>query len=136
MNPALWDLFYAKLMFMSIFTGILELSRTHCVSICGLLVPLGLLMTCGTLLQLGFRQPSWRIHLSAGLATGTASLMVLHVYSWWMMGVVMGPTYVLSFLAGLFLSLNGWALVHRHSLLQVVTFFSTGTQNFYRQYRQ
>jgi hypothetical protein len=42
-----------------------------------------------------------------------ALLMVAHVFTWWIVGVVMAPTFILLFLASVCLAINGWALGDR-----------------------
>jgi ABC-type multidrug transport system permease subunit len=42
--------------------------------------------------------------------------MVLHVYTWFMIGVVMAPTYILLALGSICLGINFWAIAHPQSM--------------------
>ncbi|PZD72499.1 hypothetical protein C1752_03683 [Acaryochloris thomasi RCC1774] len=105
---------------MSIFTSLLNFSYAHCLSICGVLVPFSLLMTFTSLYHVGARHPRQHLYLTAGLASLTASFMIFHVWSWWIIGVIMVPTYILSIVAVVCLAINSWAISHQTSLLQVL----------------
>ncbi|MDC0835050.1 hypothetical protein POG22_18920, partial [Geitlerinema sp. CS-897] len=48
--------------------------------------------------------------MSAGIASLLAVAMVLHVWTWFAIGVVRVPTFVLLALASLCLGLNSWAV--------------------------
>ncbi|HLO88760.1 MAG TPA: hypothetical protein VK203_27650 [Nostocaceae cyanobacterium] len=76
-----------------------EFSRTNCIGICAFLVPAIILTTLLTIILAVIDSPQQQIWSSAGIATIFASLMVLHVYTWFVIGVVMLPTYILSSLA-------------------------------------
>jgi hypothetical protein len=89
----------------------LEFSQTHCISICALLVPANLLATLQTLLLVGFSSSGDRIRLMAGFASIYAILLILHVIAWWAIGVVMAPTFILSALGLVCISLNLWAVM-------------------------
>lgn len=100
-------------------TALFDFSHTYCIAICAALLPFSLFMTFGTLFHLGLGHPTRRVHLSAALAWTGSALMVLHVYTWLAIGVVMVPTYVLPFFAGLFTVINAWAVGHPRSLLHL-----------------
>lgn len=95
--------------------SLLAFSHTHCIAICAVLVPFNLLTTLVTLILVGTDRPS-HVWQSTGLAIAGAVLMLLHVLTWLLVGVVRIPTFVLFTLAMSCLSLNGWALWHRQSL--------------------
>ncbi|KAF3884114.1 MULTISPECIES: hypothetical protein [Nostocales] len=99
-----------------------ELSRTNCVSLCAFLVPANLVATIVTMLLTAFDRPTHQIWRSAGVATLLALIMVLHVYTWFAVGIVMAPTYILLLLALSCLLTNiGALLFQRH--------FATVTDN-------
>ena len=75
--------------------SIAEFSRTNCVSICAFLVPANLLATLTAIIFAAFRCPSHYVWQVAGLGSLFALIMVLHVYTWFLIGVVMAPTYIL-----------------------------------------
>ncbi|MFN6528064.1 hypothetical protein [Nostoc sp. ChiSLP03a] len=81
------------------FNTLAEFSRGNCVSICAFLVPANLLVTILTMSLVALRCPSTQVWQSAGIASFFASVMILHVYTWFMIGVVMAPTYILMWLA-------------------------------------
>lgn len=72
-----------------------ELSRTHCISICVFLVPANLVTTSLTIIFTALRRPQIQVKQMAGIASIFALAMILHVYTWFLVGVVMLPTYIL-----------------------------------------
>ncbi|WP_197529992.1 hypothetical protein [Gloeobacter violaceus] len=62
------------------------------------------------------RYPTERVRRAAVLSVLCVLAMVLHVLSWFVLGVVMAPTYILLILAGICLSLNLWVVAHPVSL--------------------
>lgn len=76
-----------------------DFSRGNCISICAFLVPANLFMTILTISLVALRRPSHQVWQSAGTASFFASVMILHVYTWFLIGVVMAPTYILLWLA-------------------------------------
>lgn len=83
-----------------------EFSRTNCIAICAFLVPINLIATLVTMVLTALRRPTVQVVPAAGIASLFAGVMVLHVYSWFAIGVVMGPTYVLMSLATTCLLIN------------------------------
>ncbi|MFP4124180.1 MAG: hypothetical protein ACLFWI_24915 [Coleofasciculus sp.] len=90
-------------------TSILEFSRAHCVAICGGLVPLNLLLTLQTMILTGLQRPQRQVRFAAVLAYIPAGVMVFHVWTWLMIGVVMAPTFILLGLACICVGINLWA---------------------------
>ncbi|NJO41169.1 MAG: hypothetical protein HC769_23755 [Cyanobacteria bacterium CRU_2_1] len=87
-----------------------EFSRSHCIAICAVLVPVNLVATLQTMLFTGFHRSIAQIYLMAVVSSGYALLLLLHVVTWLTIGVVMIPTYVLTFLGSLCLGINGCAV--------------------------
>jgi len=81
------------------FNTLAEFSRGNCIGICAFLVPANLLVTISTMSLVALRRPSSQVWQSAGIASFFASVMILHVYNWFQIGVVMAPTYILMWLA-------------------------------------
>ncbi|MEC4819262.1 MAG: hypothetical protein SAK29_39225 [Scytonema sp. PMC 1069.18] len=81
------------------FHALAEFSRTNCVSICAFLVPMNLLATILTMILAALHRPSNQVWQAAGIACFFAFVMVLHVYTWFSIGVVMLQTYILLSLA-------------------------------------
>jgi len=100
------------------FGAVGDFSRTHCLAICAALVPANLLATLQTLIFVGCDRPRSTIRLITSVASLYATLMILHVITWFMVGVVMAPTFVLIGLACLCLGLNLWAIAHSQSLFR------------------
>ena len=98
------------------FSSLSDFSRTHCVAICAVLVPVNLLLTLRTLILVGLNRPSVQIWQAMTWASLAAIVMVLHVMTWFVIGVVMLPTYVLLTLGGVCFMTNLWAVQHPQSL--------------------
>jgi hypothetical protein len=96
------------------FNALFEFSRTHCIAICAFLVPANLVATSLTMVLTVLQRNG--ILRSASIAGLFAGLMVLHVLTWFMVGVVMLPTFVLSALAIVCCGINLWAVLGRNSL--------------------
>lgn len=103
------------------FGAIGDFSRTHCLGICAVLVPANLLATLQTLIFVGLDRPRSTIRLITSFASLYATIMLLHVLTWFVVGVVMLPTFVLTGLGGLCLGLNVWAIAHPQSLSRFLT---------------
>ncbi|WP_068815316.1 hypothetical protein [Phormidesmis priestleyi] len=102
------------------FTPLFEFSRSHCVEICAFLVPANLLATLRTVILTGLRRPSAQIWVATTIATFFAGFMVLHVMTWFMVGVVMAPTFILLGLGSVCLFVNLWAIFGRGSLARLL----------------
>lgn len=83
-----------------------DFSRTHCIAICAVLVPVNLLATLQTLLFVGFRRPLAQVRLMAGVSSVYALVLVLHVVTWLAIGVIMAPTYILTLLGCVCIGVN------------------------------
>lgn len=91
-----------------------EFSRAHCVSICAFLVPAILVATSATMIFTALRRPQAWVWQAAGVGSIFAILMILHVFTWFVVGVVMAPTYILLWLGSSCLITNvGFILLHR-----------------------
>ncbi|VXD22061.1 hypothetical protein [Planktothrix paucivesiculata] len=97
-------------------TTLAEFSRNNCLGICAFLIPFNLLATLQTLIFIGLNRPSSQILLISGFASLYSGLMVLHVFSWFMIGVVMIPTYILLSLGTTCLVINIWAIKSPNNL--------------------
>jgi len=95
------------------FNTLAEFSRTHCVSICAFLVPANLVATSMTMIFTALRRPQVQVWQAAGIASIFAFVMILHVFTWFMVGVVMAPTYVLLWLGSTCLLTNIGAIFLR-----------------------
>jgi hypothetical protein len=96
-----------------------EFSRTNCIGICAFLVPANLLTTLVTLILAFQQRPSLQVRQSAGIAIAFALVMVLHVYTWFAIGVVMAQTYILLSLGvSCFFTNLAAVLLHRRFAIQ------------------
>ena len=75
-----------------------DFSRSHCVSICAFLIPANLIATSQTILFTILKRSPIQIFTISVSAIVYALLMILHVVSWYIVGVVMAPTFILMFL--------------------------------------
>jgi hypothetical protein len=103
--------------FTHILSHLAELSRIHCLGICAFLVPSNLLATLTTLVLVATRKPRQMRLLSAAMAMIFAVTMILHVWTWFAVGVVQAPTFILLSLASLCLGLNLLALAFPHNVV-------------------
>jgi hypothetical protein len=83
-----------------------DLSRSHCIEICAFLVPANLIATSQTILFTLLKRSPLQIFTVSAMAIVYALLMILHVISWFIVGVVMAPTFILMFLGILCLTIN------------------------------
>ncbi|MGB7272874.1 MAG: hypothetical protein WBC69_06230 [Geitlerinemataceae cyanobacterium] len=107
------------------FHTLSEFSRTHCVTICTFLVPANLLLTLATLSLTVLGRPASQVRVAAGTASLFALVMVLHVSTWFAIGVVQAETFILLSLGATCFGVNVWAIVHSRSMKQLgQSFFS------------
>ena len=100
------------------FNPLFEFSRTNCIAMCAFLVPANLFFTLRTIIFTGLRRPQFQVRQAAVLACIPALVMVLHVFTWLMIGVVMAPTYILFALGSICLGINFWAIAHSQSMVR------------------
>lgn len=111
------------------FHTLAELSRIHCISICAFLVPANLLCTSLTMLLSALRRPPARVWQAAGIASIPALVMLYHVYTWFMVGVVLAPTYILLWLGTSCLFTNIGAVVYNYNTTRLQTQVSSAPAN-------
>jgi phosphate/sulfate permease len=92
--------------------SIAEFSRCHCIGICAVLVPTNLLLTIATMLSTALGRSTSTIYATVGLSILPAVVLLLHVITWWSIGIVMLPTYILPVLAVTCLTINTYAAVN------------------------
>ncbi|MEC4985869.1 MAG: hypothetical protein SAJ37_13725 [Oscillatoria sp. PMC 1068.18] len=98
-------------------TPIWEFSRNHCVAICAFLVPAILLTTLQTLILIFLKRDPTQVRLCATLASCLAVVMYIHVGTWFAIGVVMAPTFILLGLASVSLAISLWASTYPVELI-------------------
>ncbi|MBS0016555.1 MAG: hypothetical protein KFF72_09400 [Arthrospira sp. SH-MAG29] len=100
-----------------------EFSRANCGMICAFLVPMNLIATLQTMIFTAVGRSQQQILLMAALASLYAGVLVAHVWTWFAIGVVMAPTFILLFLAAVCVSINIWAIAkptHISRIIQLV----------------
>ncbi|MEA5575370.1 hypothetical protein [Anabaena sp. UHCC 0451] len=102
------------------FQTLSEFSRANCAGICAFLVPANILSTLLTIIFTVINRPTVQISQAAGFASIFAFVMMLHVYTWFSIGVVMLPTFILLGLAITCLLTNLAAIIWRINSLQLV----------------
>jgi hypothetical protein len=107
--------------------SIAEFSRCHCIGICALLVPTNLCLANATILLTVFNRSSQLIYTIAGISIVPALVLLLHVATWWSVGVVMLPTFILPVLALTCLAIQTFVVsnpVRTRSLVSIISKFS------------
>jgi hypothetical protein len=92
--------------------SLFEFSRNHCIAICAALVPANLLVTSQTMLWIWLHRPLRQVQITAGVAGFYALLLLLHVFTWFAIGVVMAPTFILIFLSSVCIAINLCAVLY------------------------
>ncbi|MEG5066265.1 hypothetical protein QUB33_21845 [Microcoleus sp. B3-A4] len=102
------------------FNTVTEFSHTYCIAICAFLVPANLLTTLQTVILTALNRPRMQIWASVVVASLWATAMIFHVFSWFAIGVVMPPTYILLVMGITCLTINVWAIAHPASMMQLI----------------
>lgn len=102
------------------FNTVTEFSHTYCIAICAFLVPANLLTTLQTAILTGLNRPRIQVWASVVVASLWATAMIFHVFTWFAIGVVMPPTYILLVMAITCLTINVWAIAHPASMIQLI----------------
>ena len=108
-------------------TSIVEFSRSHCIGICAVLVPTNLGLASATMVLVGLNRSALTIYTTVALSVLPAIILLLHVATWWAIGVVMLPTFILPVLATTCLVIQAYALINpqqlRNSLIATSKFY-------------
>lgn len=102
------------------FNALAEISRANCSGICAFLIPANILATSLTIILTAINRPTVQVLQAAGFASMFAFVMMLHVYTWFIIGVVMLPTFILLGLAITCLLTNLAAIIWRLNSLEFV----------------
>ncbi len=92
--------------------SLFEFSRNYCLTICAFLVPANMVATLQTIIFVGLRSRIRSPKLAPIILMSTiyALAMILHVYTWFVVGMVMAPTFILLSLGIVCLGINIWAI--------------------------
>jgi hypothetical protein len=96
-----------------------EFSRTHCVAICAFLVPANLVFAIWAIALTISARAASQVLWVVGLGSLCALTMVLHVSTWFSIGVVRAETFILLSLGATCLLVNVWAIAHPRSMAQI-----------------
>jgi hypothetical protein len=115
------------------FNTVTEFSHTYCIAICAFLVPANLLATLMTGILTGLNRPRVQVRASVVVASLFATAMIFHVFTWFAIGVVMPPTYILLLMAIVCLAINIWAIGHPASMRQLIQITISQLSEFRRK---
>jgi len=91
-----------------------EFSRSHCLAICAFLVPANMTATLQTMIFIGRRSPENTQTRGVApiifMSIVYALTMIFHVFTWFVVGMVMAPTFILLSLGIVCLGINVWAI--------------------------
>lgn len=99
-------------------TWLFELSREQCLGICAFLVPANVAATLQTLIFVAMGLPQRFLVTTSALLYAFA--LIFHVFSWYVAGVVMVPTFILLGLAVACLAINIWAIASPQSMATIL----------------
>ncbi|MEB3883910.1 hypothetical protein [Lyngbya sp. CCY1209] len=102
------------------FNALAEFSRQNCGTICAFLVPMNLIATLQTILFTALGRPGRQTFVMAGFASLYAGIMVAHVWTWFAIGVVMAPTFILLCLGSTCLAVNLWAIAKPAPMIRLL----------------
>lgn len=88
------------------FNTLADFSRANCISICAFLIPANLITTFLTIHLTALRRSSVQVWQMAGIGSIFAGLMICHVFTWFMIGIVMAPSYILLCLGSICVATN------------------------------
>ena len=115
------------------FNTVTEFSYTYCIAICAFLVPANLLTTLQTAILTGLNRPRIQVWASVVVASLWATAMIFHVFTWFAIGVVMPPTYILLVMGITCLTTNVWAIAHPTSMMQLIRFAVSVVRRAFRR---
>lgn len=101
------------------FNALAEFSRANCTGICAFLVPANIITSLVTVILTVLHRPMHQVWKAAGFASIFAVIMIFHVFTWFMIGVVMLPTYILLSLAISCLLTNFVAILWHKRYIQI-----------------
>jgi uncharacterized membrane protein (GlpM family) len=113
--------------------SIAEFSRCHCIGICALLVPLNLLLSTTSILLVGANRSVQLIYATVAISVWPAIALFLHVATWWSIGVVMLPTFILPVLATTCLAIHAYAVINPQQMRTLLWKLLAFVSNKYQQ---
>ena len=110
--------------------SIIEFSHLYCVAICGVLVPMNVLASLQPIIFTALRRPKNEINLMALVASFYGLMIIFHVGTWFIVGVVRIQTFILLWFASTSLITNIWAVTHGDSMRATIKFIQQFLSNF------
>jgi len=104
------------------FNNIIEFSHLYCVEICTLLVSMNVLASLQPIIFTVLHRPKKEINLISLVASFYALMIILHLGSWFIVGVVRIQTFILLLFAACSLITNIWAVSHGSSMRVTIKF--------------
>lgn len=96
------------------FNTLADFSRANCISICAFLIPANLIASLLAIIPIVLPRPPVKVWKAAGIGSIFAVLMLYHVFTWFMIGIVMVPTYILLCLGTICLFTNIVAIAYNY----------------------
>lgn len=97
------------------FNTLADFSRANCISICAFLIPANLITTLLTMHLTALRRSPVQVWQMAGIGSILAVLMLYHVFTWFIVGIVMAPTYILLCLGSICFFTNIVAIAYNYN---------------------
>lgn len=101
-------------------TALMAFSHTHCTSICALLIPALLVASTQVMLFSALGRSQTQVRLMAAVSCLYALVLVLHILTWFVIGVILPATFLLLLLAIACSTLSLWIGLHPQPLHQWV----------------
>ncbi len=114
-------------------TSIIEFSHTYCVGICAVLVPINLGLASATTAAIGLNLSLRTIYTIAAISVLPATLLLLHVATWWAIGTIGLPTFILPTLAIVCLVNQAYAVINPQQMRKIVIKISKFSVAKYQQ---
>lgn len=105
---------------------IAEFSRINCLAICAVMVPANLILCLQSLILVGLNRPKNQVRLSGIIANICAIMLLLHVGSWFVIGVVRIQTFILLGLSCVCLIINTFVLLRMSATRGLILTISEG----------
>ena len=107
---------------MLTLNSIIEFSQINCLAICSFLVPINLLAPVQSIIFTALHRPKKEINVMALFASFYALMIILHIGTWFIVGVVRVETFILFSFASCCLIVNIWAVSHGSSMRRIIQF--------------
>ena len=101
------------------FNTLNEFSRANCITICAFLVPANLVATSLSIFFTALVRPTVQVWQATGISSVFALLMIWHVFTWFMAGIVLTTTYILLGLGSSCLFINIVAIAYSYNSVRL-----------------